>query len=78
MTCRETIALLADYLDATLSPASLTRLERHLRDCDECRAYLATYRRTVSATFSAARIEMPPEMRRRLAEFLVEQLRGSV
>ena len=76
MTCRETIALLTDYLDATLSPAALARLERHLQACDECRAYLATYRRTTSLAGQAARVEMPHAMRRRMTEFLIEELRG--
>lgn len=76
MTCREATAVLADYLDATLSPAAGRELESHLAECDECRAYLATYRRTVGAVGEAAKVEMPAELRRRLRTFLLEQLRG--
>jgi anti-sigma factor RsiW len=74
VTCREAIAVLADYLDATLSPGAGPELESHLAECEECQAYLATYRRTVGAVGEAARVEMPAELRRRLRAFLLEQL----
>jgi anti-sigma factor RsiW len=74
VTCRELIELLVDYLEATLPPDTLARLEAHLRACDECRAYLATYRETIALTGRTARVEMPAEMRRRLTTFLLEAL----
>jgi anti-sigma factor RsiW len=74
VTCREAIAVLAEYLEATLAPRSGAELEAHLADCDECRAYLATYRRTVGAVAVAARVQMPDELRRRLRSFLLERL----
>lgn len=77
MTCREAIDVLADYLDATLDPAAARQLAAHLAECDECRAYLATYRRTAGAAGAAARLPMPPELRRRLTAFLLERLRGA-
>ena len=75
MTCQEVIAVLADYLEATLSPDLLARLEAHLQDCAPCRAYLATYRRTKSLAAAAGRVEMPEEMKARLREFLLRELR---
>lgn len=77
MTCREAIAVLADYLDATLSPAAGQALKSHLAECEECHAYLATYRRTVGTVGEAARMAMPAELRRRLRAFLLEQLGGA-
>jgi anti-sigma factor RsiW len=75
MTCQDAIGLLLDYLEATLDADAARQLEAHLEGCDPCKAYLATYRRTVGVVGQAGRGEMPPEMRRRLASFLVEQLR---
>jgi predicted anti-sigma-YlaC factor YlaD len=75
MTCKETIAVLSDYLEALCGPDVVERLEAHLRDCAPCRAYLATFKRTRELTGIAARIEMPPEMKARLRQFLLEQLR---
>jgi anti-sigma factor RsiW len=74
MTCREAIDLLADYLEATLTPQALGRLEAHLDDCPACTAYLATYRRTRDLAVAFGRIEMPPELKERLRGFLLDQL----
>ena len=75
MTCKDAIAILADYLESTLSPELMEKLEEHLRDCAPCRAYLATYRKTKSLAADAGRVEMPEEMKTRLREFLLAQLR---
>ena len=75
MTCKDAIAILADYLESTLSPELMEKLEEHLRDCAPCRAYLATYRKTKSLAADASRVEMPEEMKTRLRELLLAQLR---
>lgn len=75
MTCKDAIAILADYLESTLSPELVEEIEEHLRDCAPCRAYLATYRETKSLAAEAGRVEMPEEMKTRLREFLLAQLR---
>lgn len=75
MTCKDAIAIMADYLESTLSPELVEKLEEHLRDCAPCRAYLATYRETKSLAADAGRVEMPEEMKTRLREFLLAQLR---
>jgi predicted anti-sigma-YlaC factor YlaD len=70
MTCREAIAILDDYLESALTPDVLEKLEEHLRVCAPCRAYLATYERTAQLAAKANRVEMPPEVERRLRDFL--------
>ena len=75
MTCKDAIAILADYLESTLSPELVEELDEHLRDCAPCRAYLATYRKTKSLAADAGRVEMPEEMKTRLRELLLAQLR---
>lgn len=74
MSCREAIGLLAEYLDATLATPAAGRLEAHLADCDECRAYLRTYRAARDLAVRAGRVEMPAAMRVRLRRFLLEHL----
>jgi anti-sigma factor RsiW len=74
MTCREAIDTLADYLDATLGAELGRELELHLSGCAPCQAYLNTYRRTTELGREAGRIEMPPEMKRHLREFLAKRL----
>jgi anti-sigma factor RsiW len=75
VTCKDAIAVLADYLESTLSPDLVEKLEEHLRDCAPCRAYLATYRKTKSPGRRRRPVEMPEEMKARLREFLLRQLR---
>jgi len=70
MTCREAIELLDDYLEAALTTDVLARLEAHLNVCAPCRAYLATYERAVQLAAKVNRVEMPPEVRQRLRDFL--------
>ena len=75
MTCQDVIGLLLQYLESTLDEAVVAELEAHLEGCEPCRAYLATYRRTIGVVGEAQRVEMPAEMRRHLARFLAERLR---
>ncbi len=73
--CKEFIMdFLSDYLDGTLTRDVVADLEGHLRDCKPCVAYLKTYKKTRELTGRAGRVEMPPEMRARLREFLRTQL----
>jgi anti-sigma factor RsiW len=76
VTCQETIELLSEFLEASLDSEVATELERHLADCPPCRAYLNTYRRTRELTGQVGRVEMPEEMKTRLREFLLRQLRS--
>ena len=76
MTCQDVISVLLEYLDHTLDAEIVAKLEAHLETCAPCRAYLATYRRTIATVRDAGRAEMPEELRRRLAAFLAEQARG--
>jgi predicted anti-sigma-YlaC factor YlaD len=47
LTCRETTAFLADYLDGTLAPAERRLLDEHLARCPDCVAYLRSYAETI-------------------------------
>ncbi len=74
LTCKDAIDLLADYLETSLGPELVAALERHLRDCRPCVAYLNTYKRTRTLAGEVGRVEMPEEMRRRLRQLLLDQL----
>ncbi len=76
MTCRDAIALIGEYLESALGEEILQDLERHLRDCPPCVAYLNTYRRTRDLAADASRVEMPEEMRERIRQFLLARLQG--
>ena len=70
MTCREAIDVLDDYLESSLTPEVLEKLEAHLRACAPCRAYQATYERTAQLAAKVNRVEMPSEVKRSLHDFL--------
>jgi anti-sigma factor RsiW len=46
LTCKDVIMGLGEYVDADLALDKLAKIEAHLRACEPCRAYLATYRKT--------------------------------
>ncbi len=78
MTCKEAIAIMAEYLESALGEDVVAVLERHLHDCAACLAYLNTYRKTRDLAGAAGRVDMPDEMRDRLRRLLLDQLaRGS-
>jgi hypothetical protein len=74
LTCKDAIAIMADYLESALGEEVLARLEQHLRDCPPCVAYLNTYRKTRQLAGRAGRVAMPDEMRRSLHRLLLEEL----
>ena len=47
MDCEKTRALFIDYHDGDLGSAEVKELERHLKDCDECRQEWEDYKRTM-------------------------------
>lgn len=47
MTCREAAGFLMDYLEGDLPPDVRASFDFHLDECENCRAYLATYEAAV-------------------------------
>ena len=78
MNCQDFIALLSDYLEASVTPETLAALEEHLAGCQPCQAYLRTYRRTRELAAAAEQATLPPampaEMKTQLRAFLLAQL----
>lgn len=61
LTCLDAVAFVSDYLDGALSRRERRRLERHLRHCDACSAYLEQMRATIDATGSVGPDDLSPE-----------------
>lgn len=47
LTCKELVALIADYLDGTLAPGIRGRFDEHIAGCGNCATYLAQLRTTI-------------------------------
>jgi hypothetical protein len=70
LTCQQAIALLAEYINATLPPETLRAFQQHIHDCADCLAYLQTYRTTIRALGSLRYEDIPPALQDRLLSFL--------
>jgi anti-sigma factor RsiW len=47
--CRQLLALLSEYLDKRLKSGDCDALERHIRGCPLCRAFVASLKESVAA-----------------------------
>lgn len=56
LVCQEFVELVTDYLDGALSRRDRRRMDKHLKACDGCDAYLEQVRLTVRSLG-----ELPPE-----------------
>lgn len=66
LPCQELVELVTDYLEGTLPPAQVARLEAHLTDCDYCGEYIAQMRLTIRALGHLAEAEVSVDTRARL------------
>ena len=55
-TCKEEVALIADYLAERLAPTVLAAFKTHLGQCPDCTAFLNTYKKTIEATKSILKL----------------------
>ena len=78
LTCQQVIALLVEYITDALAPETLRAFQEHLRACENCLAYLNTYRATIRATRTLRYDDMPAALQDRLLSFLRTRVtRGS-
>ena len=54
LRCKEFVDFLMDYIDGALEPESRRIFDAHVGDCPDCRAYLESYRTTLSLLKSVA------------------------
>lgn len=76
--CQECVDLLVDYLEGDLSPERARALEIHLELCPPCWAFLRTYKGTVDVARTLPVDEIPPELTRRLIDFLHREKEGTL
>jgi len=74
MLCTEVMRQLSEYLDGELDAALVQELERHLRDCQDCRVVVDTTRKTIEIYCNTEPAPLPPEIRTRLHEALARRL----
>lgn len=70
LTCQQVTALLVEYFTEALAPKTLQALQEHLRICEDCLAFLNTYRATIQTTRTLRYDDMPAALQDRLLSFL--------
>jgi anti-sigma factor RsiW len=75
LVCQQAVELMTDYLEGALSWRQRRRLEKHLRGCPHCRAYLEQMRITIAAMGEVETEPLDAETRDDLIE-LFQRYRG--
>ena len=74
ITCQQVAALLVDYIAGALKIETALTLQQHLRDCQECVAFLHTYQATIRAPRALRDADIPPALQYRVLSFLRERI----
>jgi anti-sigma factor RsiW len=75
LRCRDIVDLLGEYLDGALDRETVRALEAHLAGCQDCTAFINTYRGTVRSSRALSEDQLPRELKERLLTFLRRQTR---
>jgi len=65
-TCQNLLHSMSDYVDGVLDESICTDLERHLRECENCRVVLNTMKKTIEIYHTLPGADIPEEVRTRL------------
>lgn len=74
MNCKALLRELSDYLEGALDPALVKELEKHVKDCDDCRLVVDTTRKTIELYCNCEPLPLPADVRQRLDRALAEKL----
>jgi len=74
ITCRQLIAFIASYVDGDLDEPARMAFERHLTGCRSCRAYLQSYRETMSLTIAIATDEPLTDVPEELVQAILSRV----
>jgi anti-sigma factor RsiW len=66
LNCQDVIQELSNFIDGELDAASKQELERHLKECNECKLVVDQTKKTVRLFCDSEPIELPCEVRNRL------------
>jgi len=68
--CDRSSELLGDYVENRLAPAERTAMDAHFETCAACVELLRSYMAIPEIARRATAVNMPPEARERLRQFL--------
>jgi anti-sigma factor RsiW len=70
VTCRDGVAVLADYVDGALPAGRRRALDAHVAGCRRCQRFVKSYLATPRLVREATGERMPDALRRRLRDRL--------
>ena len=74
LTCQRVTDAIIDYLNGEMAPETATAFESHLHHCADCQAFFNTYKGTQRATRSLTYESLPPELSKRVLQFLQKSI----
>jgi anti-sigma factor RsiW len=75
-TCQQIADAIVDYVVGEMEEAAHAAFEAHLRICEDCVAFLHTYRETIRVTRTVRSEAIPAEMFNRVQQFLRAKTHG--
>lgn len=75
LTCRHVAALVMEYLNGELDSETRSEFDSHLDGCQDCRAFLTTYKQTMAATHVLRYDQMPADLGARALATIREKLK---
>jgi anti-sigma factor (TIGR02949 family) len=76
--CIQVFALLSQYLDAELNPASCEEIQAHLAGCPPCIEFLESLKRTIRLCHHCEAAEAPPPLAPEAREQLLAAYRKTL
>ena len=74
ITCKEVTHLIMDYINNELDAGATESFESHLNDCDDCIAFLNTYKRTIEGIRSMKPEDVPQKIIEKVRDSLMKKL----
>jgi anti-sigma factor RsiW len=70
LNCEEVIHELSNFIDGDLDPALKRELEKHLKDCADCRLIVNQTKKTIEIFCDSELVELPSDVQTRLHDAL--------
>lgn len=74
MNCKGVVRELSEFLDGDLAPNLVEELDRHLRNCKDCRLVVDTTRKTIEIFCNTEPLPLPEGVHQRLLQALASKL----
>lgn len=76
VTCEKVTSFIMEYVNQDLPPEVMQVFDRHIQKCDDCVAFLSTYRQTVTAVSALTYDDIPPDLQARAMDVIRRKAGG--